>query len=279
MTTNIAFVLLLIASLSLVIYSASANPMAGAKAVAADTVDGAEEAHDAARKNNEIEVPDDADRIGGDASMTGDAQGGAEEAHDAARKHREIDGHDHGQEHDHAHVDGHKHDGDKKKMAAGACCMACDGSLMINSAVAVLTPTAGNSASGVVDLQQVDGGVKISATVSGLTPNGKHAIHIHETGDVSSDDGSAAGGHYNPAGHDHALADTVEGHAGDLGNLEADDQGNADFSFVAKGITLAGMENPVLGRSIIVHAEADDGGQPVGNAGARISQGVIGIAE
>jgi Cu/Zn superoxide dismutase len=30
---------------------------------------------------------------------------------------------------------------------------------------------------------------------------------------------------------------------------------------------------------VIVHAKPDDGGQPVGNAGARIGQGVIGLAK
>ena len=44
-------------------------------------------------------------------------------------------------------------------------------------------------------------------------------------------------------------------------------------------ISVAGAKNPVLGRAIIVHAKPDDGGQPVGNAGARIAQGVIGVAK
>jgi Cu/Zn superoxide dismutase len=35
----------------------------------------------------------------------------------------------------------------------------------------------------------------------------------------------------------------------------------------------------VLGRGLVVHAGPDDGGQPVGNAGARIAVGVIGVAQ
>ena len=42
---------------------------------------------------------------------------------------------------------------------------------------------------------------------------------------------------------------------------------------------IAGLRNPVLGRGVIVHAKPDDGGQPTGNAGARIGQGVIGLAK
>ncbi|MEW6160540.1 MAG: superoxide dismutase family protein [Verrucomicrobiota bacterium] len=45
-----------------------------------------------------------------------------------------------------------------------------------------------------------------------------------------------------------------------------------------KNISIAGTKNPIIGRSVIVHAKPDDGGQPVGNAGARIACGVIGIA-
>lgn len=236
--SNLAFVCLLTASLTLVIYSASANPAAGAKAVAKDAAAAAEQAHDAARKNVDIDT---------------------EHQHDA---------------------DHHGDAMDAKDHAVKACgsCMMCDENMSINKAIATLMPTAGNEAQGTVMLEQVEGGVKVTANVTGLEPGSKHGIHVHETGDVSSEDGKAAGGHYNPAGHAHALADTQAGHAGDLGNLEADDQGNAEFSFFAEGITIIGMDNPVLGRAIIVHA-ADDGGQPTGNAGSRIAQGVIGVAE
>ena len=48
--------------------------------------------------------------------------------------------------------------------------------------------------------------------------------------------------------------------------------------FVPKNVTVAGLKNPIIGRGVIVHAKMDDGGQPVGNAGARIACGVIGVA-
>jgi Cu-Zn family superoxide dismutase len=44
-------------------------------------------------------------------------------------------------------------------------------------------------------------------------------------------------------------------------------------------ITINGTLNPIIGRGVIIHAGRDDGGQPTGNAGGRIAQGVIGVAK
>lgn len=150
----------------------------------------------------------------------------------------------------------------------------------VKQLVAVLLPTKGNKASGTLTFTDKGGGkVEIVAKVSGLTPNAKHAYHIHEFGDVRGDDGKMTGGHYNPEGHEHALPDKPVRHAGDLGNLQADSQGNATRTIVVENISLFGEKNPIVGRAVIVHAGEDDGGQPTGNAGARIAQGVIGIAK
>lgn len=143
-----------------------------------------------------------------------------------------------------------------------------------------LQPTEGNTAMGTVTFTQLeDGKVKVTAKVGGLTADGKHAIHIHEFGDIAAADGTATGGHYNPEGHDHGLPHSDKRHAGDFGNLEADGEGNATFELVVDNLTLNGDKNPVIGRGMIVHAGEDDGGQPTGNAGARIAQGVIGVAK
>jgi len=147
-----------------------------------------------------------------------------------------------------------------------------------NQAVAVLHPTAGQKCHGVVRFTEAGDSVKVVADVEGLTPGQKHAFHIHQYGDCSSPDGMSAGGHYNPEGHQHGLPDAESRHAGDLGNLQADDQGKAHYEITVSNITIMGTKNPIIGRGVIVHAKVDDGSQPVGNAGGRIACGVIGIA-
>lgn len=149
----------------------------------------------------------------------------------------------------------------------------------ITHAVAVMVPTEGSETHGTVRFEQTDGGVAVTADISGLTPGAQHAIHVHEFGDLTAPDGTSAGGHYNPQGHDHGLPEQEMRHAGDLGNLTADDQGNTHYEITVDNITVAGLNNPVIGRGVIIHAKTDDGGQPVGNAGARISMGVIGVAK
>ena len=145
--------------------------------------------------------------------------------------------------------------------------------------VAVMTPTAGNKAGGTVTFTGVASGVLVEAEISGLTPGQQHAIHIHQYGDLRLDNGKGTGGHYNPEGHDHSLPSNETRHAGDLGNLTADANGNASYSITINNVTLNSHHNPISGRGVIIHAKVDDGGQPTGNAGARISQGVIGFAK
>jgi Cu-Zn family superoxide dismutase len=144
--------------------------------------------------------------------------------------------------------------------------------------VAVLSPTEGNQTTGVVTFKPVEKGqVEIEAKLTGLPPNSQHAIHIHQYGDLTSKDGKSAGDHYNPMDHPHALPDKENRHAGDFGNLETDQNGNANFKLTVDNISLAGRMSPIIGRGIVVHAKPDDGSQPTGNAGDRMAVGVIGV--
>jgi len=150
----------------------------------------------------------------------------------------------------------------------------------VDSAVAVLHPTEGNDVRGVVEFHEIETGVRVTAIVEGLEPGSTHAIHVHEFGDVRAPDATSAGGHYNPEGHAHGLpADDADRHAGDLGNLEADDEGEAHHEIVVRNLSVADLKNPVIGRAVIVHEKRDTGAQPTGAAGARIAFGVIGAAE
>ncbi len=149
----------------------------------------------------------------------------------------------------------------------------------ISKAVCNLTPTKDSAVTGKVTFTKQADGVLIEAQVSGLKPGSKHGFHIHEFGDLSAPDGTSLGGHFNPAGHPHAAPDAPQRHSGDLGNLEADAQGNATLSRVDKTIQLNG-EQCIVGRGIVVHADPDDmTTQPTGKAGARVAVGTIGVAK
>lgn len=148
----------------------------------------------------------------------------------------------------------------------------------ITGAVAVLHPTEGNEASGVVKFEKVENGIRITADVENLTP-GKHGFHIHEYGDCSALDAASAGGHFAPDGNPHGAPDDKARHAGDLGNLEAGDDGKAHYERTDRVIAFSGPHS-IIGRAVIVHANEDDlKSQPTGNAGPRVACGVIGIAE
>jgi Cu-Zn family superoxide dismutase len=146
-------------------------------------------------------------------------------------------------------------------------------------AIAVLHPTAGNKVTGTVTFTEEADGVRVQANLTGLTP-GKHGFHVHEFGDCSAPDLTSAGGHFNPTNKPHAGPDATERHEGDMGNIEADASGNAKLDYVDHHISLTNDEQSVIGRSVVVHAKADDlKSQPAGDSGARIACGVIGIAK
>ena len=135
----------------------------------------------------------------------------------------------------------------------------------------------GSKLSGKATLSETEGGVQVALSVEGVTPGGDHGAHVHEKGDCSAEDGASAGGHFNPSGNEHALPAVPKRHLGDLGNLSIGKDGKGSLTITIPGANLKpGDPNSFAGKSIIVHAKKDDGGQPTGNAGGRIGCGVIG---
>ncbi len=172
-----------------------------------------------------------------------------------------------------------------KKLLISALSLTCSAlasqaaeTTPVTQAVAILHPTAEHQTHGVVHFIQRGDSVKVVADIEGLLPGKKHAFHIHQFGDCSAPDGMSAGGHYNPEGHQHGLPENENRHAGDLGNIQANDQGKAHYEITVNNLSITGTKNPILGRAVIVHAKVDDGSQPVGNAGGRIACGVVGVA-
>ncbi len=140
--------------------------------------------------------------------------------------------------------------------------------------------TEGSTVIGSVSFMETADGLQVEASVANVS-EGKHGFHIHEKGDCS-DEGKAAGGHFNPAnvkhgympqeGHEHA-------HAGDMGNIEVAADGTGTLSVFLSGVYLVGREPSVAGLSVILHEKEDDFGQPTGNAGGRIGCGIIMIED
>lgn len=137
----------------------------------------------------------------------------------------------------------------------------------------------GSDASGTVTFKTDENGeVTMTATLMGLEP-GTHAIHLHENADCSAEDGKSAGGHWNPTNEKHGEWGDSEGyHKGDIGNFEADADGNGSITFTTDEWCI-GCEDPnmnIVGKGIIVHQGTDDfTSQPSGDAGARVSCGGI----
>lgn len=125
--------------------------------------------------------------------------------------------------------------------------------------------------------------VEVTGDISGLA-KGLHGFHIHEFGD-NTNGCISAGAHFNPQNQTHGGPNHEIRHVGDLGNVEAGDDGVAKVHIKDSIISLQG-EHSVIGRTVVVHADPDDLGQgghelskTTGNAGARLACGVIGLAK
>ncbi|HXD05294.1 MAG TPA: superoxide dismutase family protein [Burkholderiaceae bacterium] len=167
-------------------------------------------------------------------------------------------------------------------LAAIAALSACSsmksmvGMDKVPEAVANLEPTRGSTTRGTVRFEQHGDDVMVTAKVSGLKPGQLHGFHVHEKGDCSSGDGMSAGAHYNPTAQPHGNAMSGPHHAGDIPNLQADANGNAEATFHLGGVSLGSGANDLVGKGLIVHAGPDDyTTQPTGNSGARLACAVI----
>ena len=143
----------------------------------------------------------------------------------------------------------------------------------------------GEGIKGILKFEQAQESVPtiIDGEIRGLTP-GKHGLHVHIFGDFSQNFHAAAG-IFNPFGKAHGGPDDEDRMVGDLGNIEANEEGIAYVHLEDRLLKLIGPHS-VIGRSIIVKAGEDDLGKgghelssTTGNSGARIAGGVIGIGQ
>lgn len=161
-------------------------------------------------------------------------------------------------------------------IALAGCARMQDMMTKTPSASATVLPTKDSTVRGSVKFSQKDDHVIVSGRITGLTP-GPHGIHIHEKGNCTAPDGSSAGPHFNPGTMKHGGPMTDVRHGGDLGNIVADAAGVAEFTIEVTGISLGAEATSVVGRSVVVHAKADDlQTDPSGSSGARLACGLIG---
>tara|TARA_B100001939_G_scaffold184449_1_gene158763 strand:+ start:421 stop:1023 length:603 start_codon:yes stop_codon:yes gene_type:complete len=135
-----------------------------------------------------------------------------------------------------------------------------------------IKPLNNSPISGTVMFTQQNDSVYLEAHAYGIEP-GKKALHIHENGDCSSEDGLSTGGHWDPYGTKHSKWGDPDGfHLGAVGNFEVDSIGHGMMKF-ATDLWCIGCEeeNDILNKAVIIHNGADDFvSQPSGASGMRI---------
>jgi Cu-Zn family superoxide dismutase len=131
-------------------------------------------------------------------------------------------------------------------------------------------------------VEDATGIVHVAVHVDGLAA-GRHGIHIHAIG-ACSPTFAAAGGHYNPLGHQHGLENPSGPHAGDLPNLVVNGAGIGRLEATTDRVTLSSgpatlfdSTTGAVGSAFIIHAAEDDQLTDAtnGNSGARIACAVI----
>ena len=155
----------------------------------------------------------------------------------------------------------------------GVMAMPCDAAI---GTATIKATKEGSQIVGSVSMMETIDGLQVEVSIANVPP-GKHGLHFHEKGDCS-DEGKAAGGHFNPESTPHGFLpkDGMQhAHGGDMGNIDVGPDGTGKLSIFLKGIYLAAKDPKVAGLSVVLHEKEDDFGQPTGNAGGRIGCGII----
>lgn len=118
----------------------------------------------------------------------------------------------------------------------------------------------GENPTGVITFNQPapDAELVIKGDINGLPP-GKHGIQIREFADFTQG-ATTAGEIFNPDGKEHGAPDDTERKAGDLGNIEVNEDGKATVEINDRYATLFG-ERCIIGRALVVFENEDDLGK------------------
>ncbi len=141
-----------------------------------------------------------------------------------------------------------------------------------------IEPKSGSNLSGNAVFTEENGQVTMTAIIDGLS-EGLHAIHLHESADCSAQDGSSAGGHWNPTAEKHGKwGDATGYHRGDIGNFKVDANGNGTITMTTDQwcIGCDDQNKNIVGKAVVIHDGVDDfTSQPAGDAGTRVGCGSI----
>ena len=153
-------------------------------------------------------------------------------------------------------------------------------SMQKNQATAEIKGLGSSPLSGVATFIETKKGVEATISLSGYRASSL-GVHLHAFGDCSAEDGSSAGGHWNPTNEAHGAWGGDAFHSGDIGNIIINEDKKGSLVLLDKyGRWTINKEDKtnLLGKAIIIHAKSDDKTtQPTGAAGARIGCGEIKI--
>ena len=128
----------------------------------------------------------------------------------------------------------------------------------VPTAAANLVAIADGSAIGTITFEQRGSDINMVGTFSNLPP-GPHAFYIHEVGDCTAK-GKKVGKHLDPTKAKHGPPSSSVRHAGDLGDVIADANGNATFSMTTDSVVLEdeGRADNIIRKAVVIHAKKDD---------------------
>lgn len=160
-------------------------------------------------------------------------------------------------------------------LACAACAVGCGQpepvaqTVRVQAAIVQLQPLQGRTASGILDLSPIGGGLAVEGELQGLRGE-TYELRAHRLGDCTDPRGRSAGEAY-------AFNDPVTGRDvdGSMVTIESNPTGEVTVSGRFRGGRLSGVLS-LRGRSVVLHRiDQDEDGDVIET---RIACGVVGIA-